>query len=192
MNSPGVQKSAYSVPADRIPPSTVVGGAALRAMMAHFPTGVTIVGARGRDGDQGMTANSVTCVSLDPPLVSVCLTRDSRTEQAVSQSEGFALTFLSKQQAELASHFARPNEDHFHDVAARRTAHGHPYFPDGLGFLECATVYQIDAGDHRVIIGLVTESGLSGGDPLVFFRSRFSAIAASGDGRTTPDTEEQQ
>lgn len=192
MNSIDAKKPAYCAPVDRIPSPAVIDGDALRAMMAHFPTGVTIVSARGRDGDHGMTANSVTCVSLDPPLVAVCLTRDSRTEQAVSQSGGFAMTFLSQQQAGLAARFARPHQDHFRDVMVGRTANGHPHFPGGLGFIECVTAHQIDAGDHRVVIGLVTDFGLNGGDPLVFFRSRFGSIAPDADRPTPSGTKEPQ
>lgn len=169
-----------------------VHSGALRAMMAQFPTGVTIVGTGGHGPDQGMTANSITCVSLDPPLVAISLTRDTRTERAISASGGFAVTFLSQQQAELATQFARPNNDRFRDMDVARTGRGYPYFRDGLGFIECVTTQHLDAGDHRVIFGLVTESVLNGGEPLLFFRSRFGSVAGEPVDRTVPTSEERQ
>jgi 3-hydroxy-9,10-secoandrosta-1,3,5(10)-triene-9,17-dione monooxygenase reductase component len=158
-----------------------VDAQALRAMMGHFPTGVTIVGSHFGGRDEGMTANSLTCVSLDPPLVAVCAARGSRTDQAIESSGGFAVTFLAHHQKELARKFARVAADHFHGVATGRTSLGHPHLPEGIGFMECVVRDAIEAGDHTVFIAHVTESALAGGEPLVFFRSRLGSLPESRD-----------
>jgi flavin reductase (DIM6/NTAB) family NADH-FMN oxidoreductase RutF len=166
--------------------NTGVDSGALRAIMGQFPTGVTVVGVRGEERDQGMTANSLTCVSLEPPLVAICLSHGSRTERAISDSGSFALTFLSEDQSALASHFARNHQDHFDTVTVARTERGHPYLPNGVGFMECVVAQQVDAGDHRVILGLVTESVMTGAEPLVFFRSQFSTVVEGGATQNEP------
>jgi flavin reductase (DIM6/NTAB) family NADH-FMN oxidoreductase RutF len=157
---------------------------ALRAVMGHFPTGVTIVGAHADGEDQGMTANSLTCVSLDPPLVAVCTAHGSRTGDAIESSGSFAITFLAHHQHEVARQFARVEDDHFAGVETARTPLGHPYLPEGIGFIECVVHDRVDAGDHSIFIGLVTETTLSGGQPLVFFRSRLGSIPHDSDGWT--------
>ena len=153
----------------------------LRAVMAHYPTGVTILGSHADRGDQGMTANSFTCVSLDPPLVAVCIAHGSRTGDAIKSSGGFAITLLAHHQHEVARRFARADHDHFDGVDRRRTPLGHPYLPEGIGFMECVVREQIDAGDHSIFIGQVTESALTGGEPLVFFRSALGSFPESRD-----------
>ena len=180
--SPGpLDRSAHAAPVG-------VEGAAFRSMMAQFPTGVVIVSTGGHGPDQGMTANAIMSVSLDPPLIAISLTRGTRTERAISESGGFTLTVLGRHQADLAMSFARPAHDHFEDRPVLRSERGHPYFPDGLGFVECVVEQTVEAGDHRIIIGLVTEAIVQGGEPLVFHSSRFGALALD----PTTHHEEQQ
>jgi flavin reductase (DIM6/NTAB) family NADH-FMN oxidoreductase RutF len=152
---------------------------ALRAVMGHYPTGVTILGCHADGADQGMTANSFTCVSLEPPLVAVCTTHGSRTGGAIDVSGGFAITLLAHHQHDLARRFARVDDDHFAGVEPARSPLGHPYLPDGIGFIECVVRERIEAGDHWIFIGQVTESVLTGGEPLVFFRSRLGSLPES-------------
>jgi flavin reductase (DIM6/NTAB) family NADH-FMN oxidoreductase RutF len=151
-------------------------GLALRNLMAHFPTGVTIVGAHCESGDQGMTANSVTCVSLDPPIVAVCTAHGTRTERAIDSSGGFAVTFLAQHQGALARRFARRDHDHFVGIRVSRTSLGHPHLPGGIGFVQCVVLSRIDAGDHAIFVARVTDAVVRGGEPLVFFRSQFGAL----------------
>ena len=151
-------------------------GRALRNLMAHFPTGVTIVGSHFDGTDQGMTANSLTCVSLDPPIVAVCTAHGTRTEHAIDSSGGFAVTFLAQHQAGLARTFARSEQDRFVGVPVSRTSLGHPHLPGGIGFVQCVVLQRIDAGDHAIFIARVTDAVVRGGEPLVFFRSQFGAF----------------
>lgn len=151
-------------------------GRALRNLMAHFPTGVTIVGTHFEGTDQGMTANSLTCVSLDPPIVAVCTAHGSRTGRAITCSGGFAVTFLAQHQATLARRFARSEDDRFVGIPVSRTSLGHPHLPGGIGFVQCVVLEQIDAGDHAIFIARVTDAVVRGGEPLMFFRSQFGAL----------------
>jgi flavin reductase (DIM6/NTAB) family NADH-FMN oxidoreductase RutF len=164
----------------------------LRALMGYFPTGVTILGSHADGRDQGMTANSLTSVSLDPPLVAVCVSHGSRTAKAIDSSGGFAVTFLARDQEELARRFARNDDDHFSGVATARTRLGHPYLPQGIGFIECTVRERVAAGDHTVVIGHVVESTLSGGEPLVFFRSKLCCLSQGADTGTESSAKERQ
>jgi flavin reductase (DIM6/NTAB) family NADH-FMN oxidoreductase RutF len=155
----------------------VVGGTDLRTIMSHFPTGVTIVTAHADGVDQGMTANSVASVSLAPPLIAVCTSKLSRTVAAINASGSFAVSFLAAHQKDVAHRFSRPRDDHFKGFSTGRTTLGHPYILQGLGYIECDVVQQVDAGDHSVLIGRVTESAFRGGDPLVFFRSTLGQLS---------------
>jgi flavin reductase (DIM6/NTAB) family NADH-FMN oxidoreductase RutF len=158
-------------------PARAAAGQDLRAVMAHFPTGVTVIGSHADGKDQGMTANSVTCVSLNPPLIAVCTSHGSRTVEAIDASGGFSVTFLASDQEDLARQFSRNHDDHFKGMTIGRTTLGHPYLPNGIGFLECVVRQQVEAGDHSIVIGEVKESVLSGGDPLVFFRSKLGNLS---------------
>jgi flavin reductase (DIM6/NTAB) family NADH-FMN oxidoreductase RutF len=144
--------------------------------MAHFPTGVTIVASRDGDTDQGMTANSLSSVSLDPPLIAINMARGSRTERAIASSRGFAVTLLAHDQADLAQQFATKEGSHFEGLEVERSSHGHAYLPAGLGYLECVVWEDLAAGDHSLIIGQVIEASLVGGRPLIFFRSKIGSL----------------
>lgn len=157
--------------------SRSAGGGNLRTIMSHFPTGVTIVTAHADGVDQGMTANSISSISLDPPLIAVSTSKLSRTFAAIDASGSFAVSFLGSTQTDVAHRFSRPHSEHFIEFATGRTPSGHPYILHGLGFIECAVVQQVDAGDHTILIGRVTETGFRGGDPLVFFRSTLGNLS---------------
>jgi flavin reductase (DIM6/NTAB) family NADH-FMN oxidoreductase RutF len=170
----------------------VVGGTELRKIMSYFPTGVTILTAHADGVDQGMTANSVASVSLTPPLIAVCTSKLSRTVAAINASGSFAVSFLASHQKDVAIRFSRPQDDHFEGLATGRTNLGHPYILQALGFIECAVVQQVEAGDHSVHIGRVTESAFRGGDPLVFFRSTLGQLSQPHSAWATPKSKENQ
>jgi flavin reductase (DIM6/NTAB) family NADH-FMN oxidoreductase RutF len=153
----------------------------LRRLMSHFPTGVTVVAATADGVDYGMTANSLTSVSLEPPLIAVCLRNASRTGRAITAAGGFAVTFLAASQADLARRFATPGLDQFAATRHARTAHGHPYLLHSVGVLGCTAHAEIDAGDHCLYIGAVCEIAIAGGDPLLFHRSKLGPLPADRD-----------
>ncbi len=147
----------------------------LRRCLGHFATGVTIVSYRGADGPAGLTVNSFTSVSLDPPLVLVCLQRRSRAVEPLRR-QPFAVSMLRADQRDLAWHFAgRP-------VAGLdpgwAEAGGVPAPADRLAWLACDPWAMHEAGDHVIVIGRVRDFAAGPDDPLCFFRGQFMELAS--------------
>lgn len=150
-----------------------VDGASLRQVMGRFTTGVAIVTTRDATGDHGMTVNSLTSVSLDPPLVLCCLSSGSRTAHAVRTVGRFVINLMARDQMLLSNRFARRGEDHFDEVAVHREADDLPVITGGIGYLICAVTEIREGGDHVIVVGLVQSCSAGEGEPLVFFRGRY-------------------
>ncbi len=129
---------------------------ALRNAFGAFMTGVTVVTTHDKDGNPlGFTANSFTSVSLDPPLVLVCLANSSRNYDAFSTAEGFAINVLSEAQKDVSNTFARPVEDRFAAVDWQKGPQGSPVFDGVSAWFDCSMHDTIEAGDHLILIGKV-------------------------------------
>lgn len=153
-----------------------------RTTLGRFATGVVVLTA-GRDEPSGMTANSFTSVSLDPPLVLVCVTRTAAAHAAILAERTFTVSVLGADQDELARYFAdrsRPRgRREFEDVdtfPGRRT--GAPLLRGALAWLECSLAAVYDGGDHSILLGSVLElaNGRSA-EPLVCFGGSFHQLA---------------
>lgn len=160
-----------------------LGQEQFRRVMGHYPTGVTIVTALGPDGTPvGLTANSVTSVSLDPPLVLVCVSRESASLRAILAGGAFAVNILGAGAAPMAVRFAE--EEHanrFADVAIAEMG-GRGLVLDGVvAWVTCDLYRTFEAGDHLILVGEVNDGEAAGGDPLVFFRSRYRDLRIVGD-----------
>lgn len=158
----------------------------LRAAMSHFATGVAVVTAADADGRPfGTTANAISSLSLDPPLILACLRRESETLAAVRTSRAFAVSVLAAQQRGLAERFARRTAAGSWDGLAHRRADGVPLLDDALATLECRLHELADGGDHVIVIGRVAGIGVADGDPLLYFQGAFlDAPPAHRAGRT--------
>ena len=139
---------------------------ALRDAFGAFITGVTVVTTHDGDGKPiGFTANSFTSVSLDPPLLLVCLAKTSRNYENVTKAIGFAVNVLSEGQKDISNTFARPVEDRFAAVDWNPGPVGSPVFTGAAAWFDCTTESLVDAGDHVVLLGRVggfENSGLNG------------------------------
>lgn len=152
--------------------------ALFREVMGGFTTGVAVV-TTAVDGElHGMTVNSLTAVSLDPLLVLVCLTRESRTATAIAKSGRFAINLLGREQRDISNTFARRGEDHFADVDVK-WIDGTPTMDGGLGYLVCHVSRIDDGGDHDIVIGAVKAGEARPGEPLVFYRGRYGRYLPS-------------
>ncbi|MEI5678342.1 MULTISPECIES: flavin reductase [unclassified Mesorhizobium] len=139
---------------------------ALRDAFGAFLTGVTVVTTHDTAGQPvGFTANSFTSVSLDPPLLLVCLARSSRNFETLTKAQGFAINILSETQKDISNTFARPVEDRFATVEWKRGPHGAPVFSEVAAWFDCSTETIVDGGDHVILIGKVEafENGKSNG-----------------------------
>lgn len=146
---------------------------ALREVMAQFATGVTVLTAAGEDG-HGMTANSFTSVSLDPPMVLCCVSRAARMHAAITSAQAFAVSVLGADQQDVARYFAdwrRPRGmAQFDQVDWTPGPHtGSPLLVGAMAWLECrlATVYE--GGDHSIFLGEVLGSNRGANQPALLF-----------------------
>lgn len=149
----------------------------LRRALSQFATGVTVVTARGRGGRRvGMTANSFTSVSLDPPLVLWCPRKAAPSLADFADATHFAVNVLAAGQEPIAHQFATPAADKFADLELAEGAGGAPVLTGVVAQFECRTVQSMDAGDHVIFIGEV-ESFRAGSDsPLIFHSGVMRAL----------------
>jgi flavin reductase (DIM6/NTAB) family NADH-FMN oxidoreductase RutF len=157
--------------------ATHVAAEALRAAMGHFATGVTVVTVAGRP-PLGSTVNAISSVSLDPPLLLVCLRHESRTLAALLEAGRFGVNVLHEGQRSLAQRFARRDatwEDvpHLDGGGA-----GVPLLDGALATLECTLHDVADGGDHRIVVGrvLTVEHASQHVPPLLFYRGAFTGL----------------
>lgn len=154
---------------------------AQRHIMGHFATGVAVIttGARagsGTGGVWGMTANSVTSLSLDPPLVLFAIEQHNQMLQQLTATPAFAINILRADQEALSHRFAAPGPKDFSGIGITYGSSGAPIFSDCLGFLECEVYQRLPGGDHRIVVGKVLGGALNGGKPLLFFAGAYNAI----------------
>jgi flavin reductase len=154
------------------------GKSALRSVLGRFATGVTVVAA-GRETPCGMTANAFTSVSLDPPLILVCVDRSAAIYNTVQSAGSFAVSMLSARQEHVARHFAdhsRPRgADEFGAFEwSPGPSTGAPILDGAIAWVECALATSHEGGDHEIFIGSVLSSGFGPtDDALLFFSGGF-------------------
>lgn len=151
---------------------------AFRDASARFPTGVTVVTTRAADGGLvGVTANSFTSISLDPPLVSVSLGRSLRSFAHFLVASHFAINVLGEDQHVLSSLFARPGADKWAAVDPSFAPAGSPLIKPNIAAFECESYARYECGDHVIFVGRVLhlEAGEIS-DPLVFYRSGYRRL----------------
>jgi flavin reductase len=138
---------------------TAFSGQEFRQTVGSFATGVTVVTTRGDEHAYGMTANSFSSVSLDPPLVLVCAIAGTEGSEVISRNGKFAVNILSADQEPISRYFSskdRPRgADAFRDVSHRDGVTGCPILDGVAGHLDCTLVASHDAGDHVIFIGEV-------------------------------------
>jgi len=166
-------------------------GEEFRRALGHFATGVTVVTVSGgHDLVHGMTANAFTSVSLQPPLVLVCVDHRARSHALLQQQKRFGINVLREDQEPLARYYADSNQTHEAaaelGVAYATTERGTPWLQDCLARLDCALVETHEAGDHTLFIGQVEQANLGEGRPLLFYGGNFRRLAAEPDPESEP------
>jgi len=162
--------------------------AEFRRTMARFATGVTIVTTPSNGKFFGLTVSSFCSVSLNPPLVLVCIDTSAQTHPILHQSQVYAVNFLTSVQQYLSERFARKDQGegkNFEDIKFHVGETGAPLFDEALGYVECRVVSEYTGGDHTIFLGRVVSlhynndvDHLVGQEPppLLYFRSRYSTI----------------
>jgi flavin reductase (DIM6/NTAB) family NADH-FMN oxidoreductase RutF len=163
--------------ADHEPAGTRVDPGLYRRTCAQFATGITVVTVLDSHGHpHGMTVNSFSSVSLDPPLVLVSIDLRNAILGHFISSSWFAINILAEHQEDLSRRFSSPSENRFLTVNWTRGIYGTPLLDGVLAHLECAVVQTFEAGDHTVLIGEVRHAGYREGRPLVFFNSAYKNL----------------
>jgi 3-hydroxy-9,10-secoandrosta-1,3,5(10)-triene-9,17-dione monooxygenase reductase component len=148
-----------------------------RTVMGHFATGVAVVTVDAPGGPQGMTANAVASLSLDPVLVLVCFDNGARTLPEVRRSGRFGVNVLADDQEHLARRFASKDEAKFAEIA--HSVHdGIPVLDGALAWVGCSLERLVPGGDHTIGIGVVhaAELGPPGREPLIWFRGEYGSL----------------
>ncbi|HKT62275.1 flavin reductase family protein [Burkholderia sp. 22313] len=152
----------------------------LRAAFGQFPTGVTVITTRSPDGRKvGLTANSFSSLSLDPPLVLWSLRKVAPSRPDFVAATHFAINILAHDQIELSRRFATPSADKFDGVPHRDAqAGGVPCLDGASARFVCRNVGHYEGGDHLLFIGQIEEFAAFGHAPLVFHAGQYHAISA--------------
>ena len=152
-----------------------------RKAMGCFATGVTIITVDLEGEVHGMTANAFASVSLDPPLVLVCVDHKTRTHAHLHAKKRFGINVLGEDHRAVSEYYARVERSHENaeaEAGARfdRTKHGTPILHGSLAYLECRLQSAEDAGDHTIFIAEVEDVVVRDGDPLLFFRGKYRKV----------------
>ncbi len=151
-----------------------ISSSKFRESLAHFASGVTIITMRAPEGPVGFTASAFTSVSLEPPLVLVCVGKQASLHDRIVVPEHFGVSILAEDQAWIASQFSQKKVDRFHDVPLGQGPHaGVPLIEGALVHLECRCHQRHPAGDHTIVLGQVLHAANTHGRPLVHFRRTF-------------------
>ena len=168
--------------ADQTAAGPDVTAAEFRYAMGHFATGVTVITSIDAAGEPvGTTANAVTSLSLDPPLVLACFDRASLTLSALRTHGAFVVNVLAAPQQHLSANFARRGLAAAWDgVRHRRGPTGSPRLEDVLAVLECTVEHSIPGGDHEIIVGRVrhAETSPAAAAPLLYYRGSYARLAS--------------
>jgi flavin reductase (DIM6/NTAB) family NADH-FMN oxidoreductase RutF len=149
----------------------------LRRVMGHFATGVTIVTTRDAGGTPfGLTANSFASLSLEPPLVLVCVDKAAQCYSCFAGSGHFAVNVLAEHQEEVSRRFATKGVSKFDGLPWHLGAHSLALIDDAIGHIECRVVYTYDGGDHTIYVGEVLHAAGREGRPLLFYKGKYHRL----------------
>jgi flavin reductase (DIM6/NTAB) family NADH-FMN oxidoreductase RutF len=174
-------------------PSARIDPRELRSAFGTFMTGVTVVTTTDGEGSpRGFTANSFTSVSLDPPLLLVCIARAAASCGVFTATPGFAVNILAEQQKDISGIFASKRADKFASVAWHPSISGNPLIDGAVAWFDCERASVIEAGDHVILMGAIRSFAHGEANPLGYARGGYVSLgleqaavnAAAQDGRT--------
>lgn len=148
-----------------------------RAALSKFASGVTVVTTKDSEGNlHGITVSAFCSVSLEPPLILICIEKDAGSHYAFNQSKAFVVNVLSEEQMDHSNQFASPIEDKFDGIEIEENKEGIPVLKDTLATLECKLVETCEGGDHTIFIGQIEKAIINEGKPLVYFHGDYRSI----------------
>jgi flavin reductase (DIM6/NTAB) family NADH-FMN oxidoreductase RutF len=148
-----------------------------RRACARFATGVAIAGVVDPGGvPYGLTVNSFSSVSLDPPLILICLGHAVAAIDVFREAPSFGLSLLRAGQRDLSERFAAPGDSRFESVAWRLGETGAPLLDGALAQIECVSVRRVSVGDHDIFIGEMVAASVEEGEPLIYYGSTYREL----------------
>lgn len=154
-----------------------IGADEFRHVLSHFASGVTVITTVDTSGrPAGLTASAFTSVSLDPPLILVCVEHRAQSYPALHESGRFAVNILGIEHEDISRRFATTSTNKFDTVAYRPGELGVPLLSDALAHLECRTVHTYPGGDHTIFVGEVEAGQARDGEPLLYFRGGYTRL----------------
>jgi len=148
-----------------------------RRACGRFATGVTIATVLDAAGaPHGLTVSSFTSVSLEPPLILICLGADVTNIQLFRKATHFGINVLDETQEAISERFASKGQDRFDGLAWRPGATGVPLLPGSLAAIECAVHRRIPMGDHDIFVGEMVHARVRQGEPLIYFASAYRKL----------------
>ena len=149
-----------------------------RNALSCFASGVSVVTTKDAAGNpHGITVSAFCSVSLDPPLVLICIEKTTASHNAFSESNAFVVNILDASQMHLSERFAAPSDDKFGDIDLQPGIEGIPVLIEALANLECRLRLTYDGGDHSVFVGEVEKTLVRNGEPLVYFRGEYGTVS---------------
>jgi flavin reductase (DIM6/NTAB) family NADH-FMN oxidoreductase RutF len=148
-----------------------------RQALGRFASGVTIITTKDKSGRlHGITVSAFSSVSLEPPLILVCIEKKAGSHQAFEESEFFNVNILEESQQHLSGHFASHVPNKFEDAEYFEGENGLPLIKDALVHLECKLTYAHAGGDHTIFVGEIEKSSVGDGNPLIYFHGNYRKI----------------
>ncbi len=148
-----------------------------RAVLGRFSSGVTVVTTRDkRKRDQGMTVSAFCSVSLEPPLVLICIEHSASLYNSLDKATHFTANILSEGQEAVARRFAEREANRFEGLGFSRGKNGMVVLDDILGYVECDVVARHETGDHDIIVGSVEAAVANEGKPLLYYRGGYAQL----------------
>jgi flavin reductase (DIM6/NTAB) family NADH-FMN oxidoreductase RutF len=148
-----------------------------RSVLGRFPSGVTVVTTKAADGsDQGMTVSAFCSLSLEPPLILICIEKTASVYTALTTAPAFIVNILSAKQEQIARRFSIVDIDRFEGVGFSRSRNGIVVLDDVLGVIECNRFSLHDGGDHTIVVGEVEAGRAETGAPLLYYRGGYAQM----------------
>ncbi len=149
-----------------------------RRILGKFATGVTVASTKVGDETWGMTANAVTSLSLDPPLVILCIQKEGQSRAKFEEGGCFVLNILSADQQEISDRFAFKGPKDFSDLETTTAETGAPILKGTLGWVDCKLKEILPGGDHDIFIGEIVAAGAPDeGSPLLYYSGKYTQLS---------------
>jgi flavin reductase (DIM6/NTAB) family NADH-FMN oxidoreductase RutF len=148
-----------------------------KAALGRFASGVTVITTKDAHGDlHGITVSAFCSVSLEPPMILVCIEKKTGSHHAFVEAKKFVVNILAEEQAEVSNQFAFKHEDKFEGISFHYGIDELPVLEGCLANLECHLKYSYDGGDHTIFVGEIQNAHLSDGKPLTYFHGNYHQI----------------